>query len=88
MQSGPPTITTSGFWGLAFLASLTIRSAPAEATGFASSAMSGFDAQGVAQAFGLAAHEVPVMLIPVGRAAAGNWPQKPRRALAEVLELT
>jgi len=60
----------------------------AQALGFVSSAMSGFDAQGVAQAFDLSAHEVPVMLVPIGRAARGNWPQKPRRALAEVLELT
>jgi nitroreductase len=60
----------------------------AQALGFVSSAMSGFDAQGVAQAFDLAADEVPVMLVPVGRAAPGNWPQKPRRAVAEVLELT
>jgi nitroreductase len=60
----------------------------AQALGFVSSAMSGFDAQGVAQAFDLAADEVPVMLVPVGRPAPGNWPQKPRRAVAEVLELT
>jgi hypothetical protein len=49
--------------------------------------MSGFDAAGVARAFGLAGHELPVMLVPVGRAAPGNWPQKPRRPLAEVLEI-
>jgi hypothetical protein len=29
---------------------------------------------------------VPVMLATVGRAAPGNWPQKPRRPLAQVLE--
>ena len=58
----------------------------AEALGFVSSAMSGFDEQGVANEFGLAREEVPVMLIPVGRAAPGNWPQKPRRPLSEVLQ--
>lgn len=58
----------------------------AEALGFVSSAMSGFDAAGVAQAFGLASDEVPVMLIALGRAAPGNWPQKPRRPLSEVLQ--
>jgi nitroreductase len=30
--------------------------------------------------------EVPVILVAVGHAAPGNWPQKPRRPLAEVLD--
>jgi len=59
----------------------------ASALGLASSPMSGFDTASVARAFGLAGHELPVMLVPVGRAAPGNWPQKPRRPLAEVLEI-
>jgi nitroreductase len=58
----------------------------AQALGFVSSAMSGFDAAGVAQEFGLGTDEVPVMLIALGRAAPGNWPQKPRRPLSEVLQ--
>jgi nitroreductase len=49
--------------------------------------MVGFDAEGVAREFGLAPSEVPVMLVAVGRAGSGNWPQKPRRPLAEVLEI-
>ncbi|MDG0027210.1 nitroreductase family protein [Trinickia sp. Y13] len=57
----------------------------AEAMGFVSGAMGGFDAEGVARAFALGADEVPVMLVCVGRAAPGNWPQKPRRPLSEVL---
>ncbi len=57
----------------------------AEAMGFVSGAMGGFDAEGVARAFALGANEVPVMLVCVGRAAPGNWPQKPRRPLSEVL---
>jgi hypothetical protein len=44
-------------------------------------------AQGVIREFGLLRHEVPVMLVAVGRAAPGNWPQKPRRPLTEVLEI-
>ena len=60
----------------------------AEAMGFVSGPVGGFDPQGVTQAFGLADDEVPVMLIPVGRAAPGNWPQKPRRPLSEVLQIT
>lgn len=59
----------------------------AEALGFASGPMVGFDAKALVQAFGLAADEIPALLISVGRAAPGNWPQKPRRPLAEVLEI-
>ncbi|MGU3625622.1 nitroreductase family protein [Comamonas sp. C24C] len=58
----------------------------AQALGLASCAMTGFDAEGVAASFGLASEEVPVMLVTVGRAAPGNWPQKPRRPLDQVLE--
>ena len=57
----------------------------AQAMGLASCAMTGFDAEGVTSSFGLAREEVPVMLVTVGRAAAGNWPQKPRRPLEQVL---
>ena len=59
----------------------------AAALGLASAPMVGFDADGVAREFGLVRDEVPVMLLAVGRAAAGNWPQKPRRPLTEVLQI-
>lgn len=59
----------------------------AQARGLSSCPMVGFDAAGVAQAFDLGAHEVPVMLVAVGRGASGNWPQKPRRSVQEVLSL-
>ena len=59
----------------------------AEAMGLASGPMVGFDAGGVARAFALMPVEVPVLLLAVGRAAPGNWPQKPRRPLAEILEV-
>lgn len=59
----------------------------AEAMGLASGPMSGFDAEGVAREFNLTQNEVPVLLVAIGRAAPGNWPQKPRRPLAEVLEI-
>lgn len=59
----------------------------AEAVGLASGAMAGFDAEGIAEAFGLRKNEVPAVLVAVGRAAPGNWPQKPRRPIAEVLEI-
>jgi nitroreductase len=60
----------------------------AAALGLASGPMAGFDAEGVARAFGLPENEVPVLLVAVGRAAPGNWPQKPRRPLTEVLEIS
>ncbi len=66
------------------LASMTLMYA-AQAKGLVSGAMIGFDAPGVAKAFHLGEHEVPVMLIAVGKPAAGNWPRKARRALSKVL---
>ncbi|MGH6861981.1 MAG: nitroreductase family protein, partial [Phyllobacterium sp.] len=59
----------------------------AEALGLVSGPMVGFDAGGVARSFDLGPDEVPVMLVAIGRAAPGNGPQKPRRPLAEVLEI-
>ncbi|SCZ01139.1 nitroreductase family protein [Microvirga guangxiensis] len=59
----------------------------AEALGLASCPMVGFDAEGVEREFGLGPDEVPVMLVAIGRAAPGNWPQKPRRPLTEVLKI-
>jgi nitroreductase len=59
----------------------------AEAMDFVSGPMNGFDEQGVVREFGLTLDEVPVMLVAVGRKAPGNWPQKPRRPLSEVLQI-
>lgn len=59
----------------------------AQAMGLGSSPMIGFDAEAVSQGFGLAADEIPVMLVAVGYAAPENWPQKPRRPLDQVLSL-
>ncbi|SIO65085.1 Nitroreductase [Singulisphaera sp. GP187] len=52
-----------------------------------STPMIGFDAEAVAREFGLAEDEVPVMLLSVGAERPGNWPQKPRRPVADVLDL-
>ncbi|MET0344368.1 MAG: nitroreductase family protein [Polyangiales bacterium] len=57
----------------------------AHALGLGAGPMIGFDHEAVARTFELAAHEVPVMLLSVGFGKPENWPQKPRRALAEVL---
>lgn len=65
------------------LAAMTLMLA-AQGKGLASCPMIGFDAVGVAQAFGLSASEVPVMLITVGHPGAANWPHKPRKPIAEV----
>lgn len=59
----------------------------AEAMDLATGPIGGFDAAGVASAFGLAPNELPVLLVAVGRPACGNWPQKPRRPVSEVLEI-
>lgn len=59
----------------------------AEASDLVSGPMVGFDAAAVTQEFDLGPDEIPVMLLAVGPRAPGNWPQKPRRPLAEVLEL-
>lgn len=57
----------------------------AEDMGLSTGPMSGFDAAAVSSAFSLTANEVPVILIATGYKAPGNWPQKPRRTVAEVL---
>lgn len=58
----------------------------ARSLGLGSTPMIGFDAEGVAREFGLAENEVPVMLLSIGAERPGNWAQKPRRPLAEVLD--
>lgn len=69
----------------ASLAAMTLMLA-AQGMGLSTGAMGGFDAQGVIREFGLSAREVPVMLVTLGYPAPGNWPQKPRKPLHEVLE--
>jgi len=59
----------------------------ARALGLGSTPMIGFDAEAVHHEFGLAEDEVPVMLLSIGAELPGNWPQKPRRPVADVLDL-
>lgn len=68
----------------ASLAAMTLMLA-AQGMGLSTGAMSGFDALAVTQAFDLTAHEVPVILVTAGYPASGNWPQKLRRPMHEVL---
>jgi nitroreductase len=59
----------------------------ARSLGLGSTPMIGFDAEAVHHEFGLAGDEVPVMLLSIGVERPGNWAQKPRRPVAEVLDL-
>jgi len=59
----------------------------ARSMGLGSTPMIGFDDVAVHREFGLAASEVPVMLLSIGAERQGNWAQKPRRPVADVLEL-
>lgn len=59
----------------------------AQGMGLVSGPMIGFDPAGVAREFNLSAQEIPAMLVAVGFAAAGNWPQKPRLPVNEVLTI-
>jgi nitroreductase len=54
--------------------------------GLGTTPMIGFDSEAVAREFELA-DEVPVMLLSVGPVPQGNWPQKPRLPVADVLDL-
>ena len=58
----------------------------ARSWGLGSTPMIGFDAEAVAREFGLAEDEIPVMLLSIGAERPGNWVQKPRRPIAEVLD--
>ncbi|MDB5152410.1 MAG: nitroreductase family protein [Mucilaginibacter sp.] len=58
----------------------------ARSLGLGSTPMIGFDAEAVAREFGLAENEVPVLLLSVGPERPGNWKQKPRRPIVEVLD--
>jgi nitroreductase len=58
----------------------------ARSLGWGSTPMIGFDAEAVHREFGLTDDEIPVMLLSVGPERAGNWPQKPRMPVADVLD--
>lgn len=66
------------------LAAMTLMLA-AQGRGLASCPMIGFNQAGVAEAFGLEANDVPVMLVTVGYPGQANWPKKPRKQVGEVL---
>jgi nitroreductase len=57
----------------------------AQARGWVSGPMIGFDPEGVKREFGISDRYVPVMLLSVGYAAPGNLSRKPRLTVDEVL---
>lgn len=70
----------------ASLAAMTLMLA-AHGMGLGSCAMVGFDAPGLSQEFNLASTELPVVIVTVGYPSGGNWPQKPRRPVPEILDI-
>lgn len=68
------------------LAAMTLMHA-AQAMGWVSAPLGGFDADALSKAFGLAPTEVPVMLVAVGQSGPDNWPRKMRRPVEEVLAI-
>ena len=70
----------------ASLAAMTLMHA-AQAMGWVSAPLGGFDADALSIAFGLAPTEVPVMLVAVGQSGPDNWPRKMRRPVEEVLAI-
>ena len=82
---GNPELQRDEAFRSASLAAMTLMFA-AQGMGLSTGSMSGFDPPGVAREFGLSATEVPVILVTVGYPAPGNWPQKPRKPLHEVIE--
>lgn len=58
----------------------------ARSLGWGSTPMIGFNFNAVSEEFGLADNEIPAMLLSVGPERRGNWPQKPRLPVADVLE--
>lgn len=66
------------------MAAMTLMIA-AQARGYVTGPMIGFDPEQVKKAFDIPDRYVPVMLVTLGHAAPGNWPRKPRLSLDDVL---
>ncbi|MFY0641494.1 MAG: nitroreductase family protein [Bermanella sp.] len=70
----------------ASLAAMTLMFA-AQAMGYGSGAMGGFDSQQVAEQFNLSDTDIPVMLVTVGKPAESNWQQKIRKPVSDILSI-
>lgn len=71
-------VRSATFWAAAIIYA-------ARSMGLASTPMIGFDAEAAHSEYALAEDEVPVMLLTVGPERSGNWPQKPRLPVLDVL---
>lgn len=69
----------------ASLAAMTLMLA-AEGMGLGTGAMIGFDIEALTREFALADTDVPAIVVTVGYALPGNWPQKPRKPVDDVIE--
>lgn len=70
----------------ASLAAMSLMTAARE-LGLDSGILGGFDPEAVGKEFSLTRDEIPVVLVTVGRAGEGNWSQKVRRPVDEVLQI-
>ena len=59
----------------------------AQGMGLVSGPMIGFVPEDVSREFKLSKNDIPAILVAVGRPAAGNWPQKPRLPVDDVLTI-
>jgi len=66
------------------MAAMTLMIA-AQARGYATGPMIGFDPEQVKKKFNISDRYLPIMLVTLGHAAPGNWPRKPRLGVDEVL---
>lgn len=65
-------------------AAMTIMLAAAD-LGYGTGPMIGFDPKAVSELADLKEHEIPVLLLALGKPGEGNWPRKPRISLGEQL---
>ena len=86
IHANNPTLQRDEAIRSASLAAMTLMLA-AEGMGLASGAMIGFDMEGLAREFRLTSDDVPAIMVTIGYPVTGNWPQKSRRPISEVLEV-
>jgi putative NAD(P)H nitroreductase len=70
----------------ASLAGMTLMLA-ASGMGLANGSMIGFDMAALSREFGLTSNDVPAIVVTVGYSRPGNWSQKPRRPIHELIEV-
>lgn len=84
-HSGNPQLQRDEAIRSASLAAMTLMLA-AEGMGLATGAMIGFDIKALSREFKLKPTEIPAIIVTVGYSAPGNWPQKPRKPVHEVIQ--